>query len=31
VQFLQQHPDKLKLPASLLLEDALREAYPCPK
>lgn len=31
VQFLQSHPDKLKLPASLLIEDALREAYPCPK
>lgn len=31
VQFLQTHPDRLKLPAALLIEDALREAYPCPK
>jgi hypothetical protein len=31
LQFLQSHPDKLKLPAALLIEDALREAYPCPK
>lgn len=31
VQFLQAHPDRLKLPAALLIEDALREAYPCPK
>ncbi len=31
VQFLQAHPDKLKLPAALLIEDALRESYPCPK
>lgn len=31
VQFMQAHPDKLKLPAALLIEDALREAYPCPK
>lgn len=31
VQFLQAHQDKLKLPAALLIEDALREAYPCPK
>jgi hypothetical protein len=31
VQFLQGHPDKLKLPAALLIEDAFREAYPCPK
>ena len=31
VQFLQSHPEKLKLPAALLIEDALREAYPCPK
>lgn len=31
VQFLQAHQDKLKLPAALLIEDALREAYPCPR
>jgi hypothetical protein len=31
VQYLQAHQDKLKLPAALLIEDALREAYPCPK
>jgi hypothetical protein len=31
VQYLQAHQEKLKLPASLLIEDALREAYPCPK
>lgn len=31
VQHLQSHPDKLQLPAALLIEDALREAYPCPK
>lgn len=31
VQYLQAHQDKLKLPASLLIEDALREAYACPK
>lgn len=31
VDFLERHPDKLKLPAGLLLEDALREAFPCPK
>jgi hypothetical protein len=31
VQYLQSHPDKLQLPAALLIEDALRETYPCPK
>jgi hypothetical protein len=32
LQHLQKSPpDKLKLPAGLLLEDALREAFPCPK
>ena len=31
VQYLQSHPDKHPLPAALLIEDALREAYPCPK
>ncbi len=31
VQFLQAHPDKLKLPAALLIEDAFRETYPCPR
>jgi hypothetical protein len=31
VQYLEQHGDKLKLPAGLLLDDALREAFPCPK
>lgn len=31
VQFLQKNPEKLKLPAGLLLEDALRESFPCPK
>jgi hypothetical protein len=29
VQFLEKNPDKLKLPAGLVLEDALREAFPC--
>lgn len=31
VQFLEKRPDKLKMPAGLLLEDALREAFPCQK
>ena len=31
VQFLEKNPEKLKLPAGLLLEDALRDAFPCPK
>lgn len=31
VEYLERHPDKLRLPAGLLLEDALREAFPCPK
>lgn len=31
VDFMERHPEKLKLPAGLLLEDALREAYPCAK
>ncbi len=31
VQYLQSHPDKLRLPAALLIEDALREDFPCPK
>jgi hypothetical protein len=31
VQFLEKNPERLKLPAGLLLEDALREAFPCPK
>lgn len=31
VQFLEKNPEKLKLPAGLLLEDALRESFPCPK
>ncbi|HEX7952188.1 MAG TPA: Rap1a/Tai family immunity protein [Burkholderiales bacterium] len=30
VQFLEKNPDKLKLPAGLALEDALRFAYVCP-
>lgn len=29
VQFLEKNKDKLKLPAGLVLEDALREAFPC--
>ena len=29
VQFLEKNRDKLKLPAGLVLEDALREAFPC--
>ena len=29
VQFLEKTPAKLKLPAGLVLEDALRDAYPC--
>jgi len=29
VQFLTKNRDKLKLPAGLALEDALREAFPC--
>ena len=31
VQFLEKNPEKLKLPAGLLLEDTLRESFPCPK
>jgi hypothetical protein len=31
VQFLEKNPEKIKLPAGLLLEDALRESFPCPK
>ena len=31
VQYLQSHPDKLKLPAALLIENALREDFPCSK
>ena len=31
VQFLEKNPEKLKLPAGLLLEDALRESFPCAK
>ena len=29
VQFLEKNRDKLKLPAGLALEDALRDAFPC--
>jgi Rap1a immunity proteins len=29
VQFLEKNRDKGKLPAGLVLEDALREAFPC--
>ncbi|HKB81719.1 MAG TPA: Rap1a/Tai family immunity protein [Burkholderiales bacterium] len=29
VQFLEKNRNKLKLPAGLVLEDALREAFPC--
>jgi hypothetical protein len=29
VQFLEKNPQKAKLPAGLILEDALREAFPC--
>ncbi len=29
VQFLAKNPGKLKLPAGLVLEDALRAAFPC--
>ena len=29
VQYLERNPEKLKLPAGLVLEDALREAFPC--
>jgi len=29
VQFLEKNPEKLKLPAGLALEDALRDAFPC--
>ena len=29
VQFLEKNRDKLKLPAGLVLDDALREAFPC--
>jgi len=29
VQFLEKNPEKLKLPAGLVLDDALREAFPC--
>jgi len=31
VQFLEKNAERLKLPAGLLLEDALRESFPCPK
>jgi hypothetical protein len=31
VQLLERNPERLKLPAGLLLEDALRESFPCPK
>jgi hypothetical protein len=31
VQFLEMNREKRKLPAGLVLEDALREAFPCPK
>ena len=31
VQFLEKNPEKRKLPAGLLLEDAFRESFPCPK
>ena len=31
VQYLEKNPEKLKLPAGLALEDALRESFPCPK
>ena len=31
VQFLEKNRERLKLPAGLLLEDALRESFPCPK
>jgi hypothetical protein len=31
VQFLETNREKRKLPAGLVLEDALREAFPCPK
>ena len=31
VQFLEKNPERLKLPAGLLLEDALRESFPCHK
>jgi hypothetical protein len=30
VEYLERSPAKLKLPAGLALEDALREAFPCP-
>lgn len=29
VRFLEKNPEKLKLPAGLVLEDALRDAFPC--
>jgi len=29
VQFLTKNPEKLKLPAGLVLEDAMRDAFPC--
>jgi hypothetical protein len=29
VQFLEKNPQKAKLPAGLILEDALRDAFPC--
>lgn len=31
VQYLEANKDKRKLPAGLALDDALREAFPCPK
>ncbi len=30
VQFVEKNPTKLKLPAGLVLEDALRDAFGCP-
>ena len=29
VQYLEKNPEKLKLPAGLVLEDAMREAFAC--
>ena len=31
VQYLEKNKEKLKLPAGLVLEDALRDAFPCGK
>jgi hypothetical protein len=31
VQFLRDHPERLREPASVLVKEALRQAFPCKK